>query len=100
DCGRGSVRKLVPERAGERQADESADGAREPRHLKRRDAREQWFLRDHAAGVEKCCGEAEERAPARREPVLRGRAADNDRARERDGAADEQAAWKALAQDD
>ena len=100
DRRRRHVRQLAAESARERQADDGAEGAGEPRHLERRDTREQRLLRDDSDRVTDGGGKAQDGAPARREPAVGCRAADDDHAREGDRHAGDEAWRKALAQDE
>ncbi len=78
DRRRMCVRELAAERACEGQADERAEGAREPGHHQRRQAREERLLRDDADRIEQRGCYAEQRCPRGSEPVLRCRTADHD----------------------
>ena len=88
------------QRSGERETHERARHAREPGDLQRGDACQHGFLRNDTDGVEDGGGNAQQRAPARREAVLRGRAPDHHRAGESDAAPGQQPPREPLTEDE
>src|SRR4028118_1416864 len=97
--GRGvGFAQLAQQRRGEWQASDRPNATREPRHLHSRDAREHRFLGDHASGVAERRNQAEHRAEASLEAAPGGDEPYHHDPREGDGAAGEERAGEALAQ--
>jgi RimJ/RimL family protein N-acetyltransferase len=88
----------VHELRGERQADHGADRASQPGHLERREAREEWLLRDDRHRVSDCCCDALQDTPGVGPGTRGGRGADDHNTREGDAAADDQLTREPLAQ--